>query len=135
MGFHRPLIDLHFGAVDRLAHAECLVGHQPLRSVIGHDHAIFKPLRQRSGDPVGHRRDEIDPQRAQPRRQHRHRQDDPTAKPEFFSHHPHQVAVRHHVGAADLKRSARRLGQAIATGWHSVVTHLGVTMIGSRSTR
>jgi len=98
--------DLDLRPMDRLANAQSLVRHQPLGRVVGDDHAVLEPLRQRAGDPVGNRGHEVDPQRTQPRRQHGHRQDDPAAKAELFGHDPHQLPVGHHIGSADLQRLA-----------------------------
>ena len=100
------LIDLGFGPVNRLPHPEWMVRHQPLRGVIGHNHPVFQPLRQWSGDAIGDGRHQVDPERAQPWSEHRHRQDDPAAEAKLLGHHPHQLLVRHDIGPPDLQRLA-----------------------------
>ena len=74
---HRPGLDLPQRPRDRLPSPERRVRHEPLSIVIGEHDPVSQALGQGPCDPIRHRRDDVDPQGAQSRREHRHRHDEP----------------------------------------------------------
>ena len=88
--------------LDRFRDAEATVRHEPLRVVVAAHHAIAKALRKRLGDAGSERRDEVDPQRTEPRREDRHGDHEAPAKPEGLGHLPHDLRVAPDVRAADV---------------------------------
>ena len=75
--------------------------------VVAADDAVAQPLGQRPRDAWLDRRDEVDPERAQPRREHRHRNDQRRGRPSSSAMCA-SAPVRDDVGAADVERPARR---------------------------
>jgi hypothetical protein len=61
----------------------------------------------------------VNPERAEDRRQERHRDDQAAAKSPLFRHHPEQRFIRDDVGAADLEGPAGRFRDAEAL--HEVI--------------
>ena len=68
-----PQRDLHRGPVVERGD----LGEVPRRPRAVRDHGVDDTLDERHREPVGDRRDQADPQRGQPRREHRHRHDEP----------------------------------------------------------
>ena len=96
-------------SVHRLAHRQQLLRHQSRRAVVAAHSAIAQPFCERSRDRMRHRRDQVDPQRTESRRQHRNGHHDARTQAARLCHHAHEIAIREDVRAADVERRANGL--------------------------
>ena len=145
-GFHLVLLDLSERKAHGLANAAERLRHEARRVVVAADDAVAEPLGERPRDAMAQRRHELDPERAEPGREHRDGDDEASRQPALLGHDPHQLQVADDVRTADVERPATVAGTErqsvryastlpIAIGCDSVLTHFGVTITGSRSTR
>ena len=90
------------GAVERLRQRHRVDGEGGAGTRVPHDGRVLQPFDERPADPRLRRRHQPQPQAGQPRRQHGHRnqQAAQAAQPRV---QPHHLAVRHHLGTADVE--------------------------------